>query len=254
MRLIELTIIYIAAGSPFAAHQLISTRSLKRAVAELLLWPITAISLLFKKRGAAYALAVAEAAERLIASLHELCEPFMGARNSEEVARSVIVARDSIEKYVCLTICAREAQPGSEPYEHETELYRVAGRKGTDLETAVRCLHRRNHARLVEHQGRARTELLHALAELREPFAENFKKDSSQAFLKFYSQALEFFSLAEDEKAAVAASRLLEAERARMRTIEREVSVSTENSSEVESCKPHARHLAFTGRSQSSRV
>ena len=178
MRLIEFAVIYMAAGSPFVAHQFTSMRGganpsalLKRAVAAFLLWPLTVISFFFKKnrkgaRRQSYASKVAEAGERLTASLYELtaslCE---GGRNSEEFSRSVIVLRDSIEKYVCLTVCAREAQPGSEPYRHETELYRVAGRKGEDLETAVRCLHRRNHARLVEHQGRARTELLHALVE-----------------------------------------------------------------------------------------
>src|SRR5207237_4880409 len=167
---------------------------------------------------------------------------------------------DRIEKYICLTLSARETRFGSQPYKHETELFRVAGRKGEDAATAVRCLHRRNHARLIEHQARERTELLHTLAELREITArereghpsksgETFQRNLSVIFLKLYGQALNLFSLTEDEKATGGASRLLEAECARLRRMEREVSGS--ESSEVdESCKTHAQHLALSGLTQ----
>ncbi|HMF56555.1 MAG TPA: hypothetical protein VK619_09440 [Pyrinomonadaceae bacterium] len=277
MKLIELTVIYLAAGSPFVAHRIISAHgranlltALAHSTVAFLLWPLTAISF-FLKRGETIKARkysdgnsdnkVEAAGERLTAALHNMCESAGGERNSENLARSVIVARDAVEKYICLTLSAEDSAT-SEPYEHEMEFYRVAGRKGADLKIAVGCLHRRNHERIVEHRARARTELLHALVELREIAArdmrehlpesdETSQRDLSVMSLKLYGHALDLFSLAEDERGVGGASRLIEAECARLRRLEREVAGSCEQSSEVdESCKTHAHHLAFTGPSQ----
>jgi hypothetical protein len=141
------------------------------------------------------------------------------------------------------------------------ELCRIAGRRGDDLLLAGRCLHRRNVARLLAHRERARSSLLHALAAVRELMDEaaarkyaTAARHASVAILRFYGCAVNLLSLLEDEAAARATLRLLDAECARLRRLE---AAGTERSQEQppigeEVCTPHAHPLAFTGPSQTS--
>ena len=111
--------------------------------------------------------------------------------------------------------------------ERETELFRLAGRKGEDLLLAGRCVRRRNIRRIVLHQARSRTGLLHALAEVREIVGlvaatanAGAARHLSVATLRFYASAFDLLSLLEDESAATSVARLLDAECARLRRLE----------------------------------
>src|SRR5947209_583983 len=170
MRLIEITIIYLAAGAPFGAHRFLEADheerpllALVNAAATMFIWPFTALSLLAGRRRAMRRAEETRAGnersiERLVKqltdALYEMCEGARGnsANYSEEFERAAMVVRDHVEKYVRLTL-AVETSAASQPYRHELELYRVAGRTGEDLEVAGLCLHRRNSVRLVEHRA-----------------------------------------------------------------------------------------------------
>ena len=134
--------------------------------------------------------------------------------------------RETVEKYVELTTLAAEANPDAPPSEREMELYRVAGRSGDDLLLAGQCIRRRNAARLVIHQARARMELLHALAEIREIIGTTALTETlaarrlSVALLRVYGNAFDLLSLLEDESAAMSIARLLNSECARLRHLE----------------------------------
>jgi hypothetical protein len=203
--------------------------------------------------------------------VQELAMPETDKDRSERVA---CVVHESLEKYIGLTLGAGETDGDAPPSEREMELCRIAGRTGQDLLLAGRCIHRRNVARLLAHREQARTDLLHALAEIRELFqdgtgtASSAARDGVQgarhlsvAVLRFYGQAINLLSLLEDEEGARRVARLLDAECARLRRLEAltsERSPEAEHPAGEESCKPHSRahehHLAFIGPSQTSRL
>lgn len=254
MRLSETITIYLAAGAPFGVnyflhkqHGMISRYALLKATGAMLLWPLTAVVILLNRliladaqetlnetENAIHERAsekIAQARRELLASLYraqEMAHQALVGR-SEKVERAVCVLRESIEKYVGLTMTTREIAHEAPPGEREIELCRVAGRTGDDLLLAGHCIHRRNVARLFDHRQRARTDFLHALAELREHTdgmhsvrltnavaARHF----SVAILKLYGQAINLLSLLEDQNAARGVARLLDAECARLRRLE----------------------------------
>ena len=237
MRLSELITIYLAAGAPFGFQHFLcrrgasSARSLSRAVRAALVWPLTAVKILFShlaSDGACAASArlheeVCRAQGKLLSSLYALAELAQDAK----VERAVRAAKEAVEKYVGLTLAAAEMDLDGAPTARELELYRVAGRKGADLLLAGRCVRRRNAARLNRHQARSRAELLRALAQVREwPRGDGalqgltVPRHTSVATVRLYACALNLLSLLEDETTATGVSKLLDAECARLRQLE----------------------------------
>jgi hypothetical protein len=283
MRMIEAITIYLAAGAPFGVSYYLRreqglghARALLRSSWAMLLWPVTAAAVFLarQRRGAeetdrdSAALRVEEKIEQakrqslaMLSKVEELARALPGreGRRSERVA---IVVRESVERYVGLTLGSRDANGDAPPSESELELSRVAGRTGDDLLLAGRCIHRRNVARLLAHRERARTGLLHALAELRELSADSSSQESSMmaarhasvAILRFYGQAINLLSLLEDEDAARKVARLLDAECARLRRLEAASPGRSQDAYRTgeEQCTPHTPRLAFTGRSPTS--
>ena len=250
MRLSETITIYLAAGAPFAVSYFLHARThrgraqlLLRAFAAGLLWPLAALRIFFARHPQNAAADLVEIAEQLheekideakrnlLSALHAVSEMANGAFGGacEKLERAACVLRDSVERYVGLAHAAGEADADAQPNASEFELFRIAGRRGEDLRLAGRCVHRRNVARLVEHQARARTELLHALAEIREAaeserpqlFANaSAARRLSLVTLKLYGHAVELLSLLEDTDAAMRAAQLLNQECARLRRLQ----------------------------------
>lgn len=240
----------------------------------MLLWPVAAVAAVFlarKRKGAeetereraalGFEEKIEQATRRLLAMLFKVEEqaralPGRQGRRSERVA---IVVRESVEKYVGLTLGSREASADAPPSESEMELSRLAGRTGDDLLLAGRCIHRRNVTRLLAHRERARADLLHALAELRELSADSSVPESnimaarhaSVAILRLYGHAVNLLSLLEDEDAARRVARLLDAECARLRRLEAASPGRSQDACRAEGeeqCTPPTPRLAFTGR------
>lgn len=253
MRLSEAITIYLAIGAPFGVsyflragqQQAARTHALLKSTGALLLWPVTAAIFLFLPPLSILKLAEASAttkstpggqrieqAEReLLAALYQVAElsPSHSSKDDGALEQATREVRAGIERHVELTQAAANFEADAPPSTREMELCRIAGRTGDDLLTAGRCTHRRNRARLVAHQARSRTELLHALANLREQVTSECFGSSkhiqsarhlSVAFLKFYGHAVNLLSLLEDERAAGGAARLLDAECARLRRLE----------------------------------
>ena len=276
MRLSEAITIYLAAGAPFGFHYFLRRcrrsagrlRPLYRAARAALLWPLAAAKLFLSRpstdeRGPAAALdeqaaqlneKIGRAQSKLLSSLYrlaELAQSSPGAENAR-VERVVRTVREVLEKYIGLTLAVAETDPDGPLGQRELELYRVAGRVGPDLLLAGRCVRRRNAARLALHQARSRVELLHALAEIRETVSagDAHRQNStaihhaSVAIVRLYACALNLLSLLEDETAAGGASRLLDAECARLRQLE---ATKEGRAAKEETCTAYTTQIVFNG-------
>lgn len=285
--MIEAITIYLAAGAPFGVNYYLRSEQrvgesralwLLRATGSALGWPLAALTIILARRRRSAAEAATDrnssfaspedekierARREMLATLGKVEELAQGfsERERRRCERAALLIRESIEKYMGLTLGAREASADARPAAREMELCRISGRTGDDLLMAGRCIHRRNVARLLAHRERARTHLLHALAELRELTDDNFAhknlaviRHTSVALVRFYAQAIHLLSLLEDEGTARLVARLLDAECGRLRRIESSLSNrAPEQQQSVtgeERCTPHIPPLAFIGPSQ----
>src|SRR5205085_9303349 len=90
-----------------------------------------------------------------------------GGPVDETGRHALFAARECVERYAGLALAGACAREDAAPAPRELELCRIAGRAGDDLLAAGRCVHRRNVTRLLAHRERARSELVHALADVR---------------------------------------------------------------------------------------
>jgi hypothetical protein len=285
MRLSETITIYLATGASFGVACYLrqhpgKSRSLAvlKAAGVMLLWPLAVSAILFTRQRPVNEQAASdeeaveaqrsekvERAKRnllaVIYALHDLVQESSG-QESEEMQRAVHLAHESVEKYVGLSSAASEINSEAAPTGREMELCRIAGRKGDDLLLAGRCIHRRNAARVIAHRNRARAEMIHALAELRELGEIDCAGASSdiqaahllsKAMLKVYSHAIELFSWLDDQEAAMSVARLLDVECARLRRLEAShLKASRRPPIGEERCTIHTPQLSFTGLPQKS--
>jgi hypothetical protein len=281
MRLSEAITIYLATGASFGVCNFLREQnrdsrfhnSLK-AIGAMILWPMAAAKILLSLQRpdkgeqideaegvrARFIEKINQAHREVLASLHSvlrLAQVSSGGQ-SAKVERASCALREMVEKYVGLTLSAAEDDPEAEPSEREMESCRIAGRTGEDLLLAGRCIHRRNSARLITHQARARTELLHALAEIRELAGNTVSSvNAKQAqhlsvgTVRFYSHVFNLLSLLEDETAAKGVARLMDAECWRLRRLET-FSQKETRATEEESCTRHATHTVFNSPPQTS--
>lgn len=274
MRLSEAITIYLAAGASFGVYNLQREHAsvsrfhiFLKATRAAILWPLAAVKILFppkqarlddeaERGNALFVERIARAQRQQLASLHRVMQlmEVSSVAQRAKAERAFCVVREIVEKYVGLTLAAAESQPDAQPSEREMELCRIAGRSGEDLSLAGRCVHRRNAARLIIHQARARTELLHALAEIREvagssasPSNAKAARHLSVAIVRFYVHIFNLLSLLEDETAAKGVARLIDAECWRLRRLEAH-SLKETHAAKEESCKTNVPQPIFTGR------
>jgi hypothetical protein len=179
----EIAIIYLATAAPFGVarffkeHERGERRRLARAAAAALLWPLAALRLVSKnlsrqrdKPGDETSLlderrveSVKRSTVNALRAVEDLLTSERGAA-VEAKRHALFAARQSVERYAGLALACASARDDDAPSTRETELFRVAGRAGDDLLVAGQCVRRRNHARLLAHRERARSELVHSLA------------------------------------------------------------------------------------------
>ncbi|MBC7912420.1 MAG: hypothetical protein H7Y30_18075, partial [Pyrinomonadaceae bacterium] len=235
----ETITIYLAVAAPFAVSYFLRQRHCQqhaqlflKSVSAGLLWPLAAIRYLLARArqqtlratrqpetiSNRQEMQVEEAKRSFLNALYEVRAraPDKSGSENEKLERAAYVLRDSVEKYVGLADAVKDDAIDDEPDARELELFRIAGRKGEDLLLAGRCAHRHNVKRVREHHTRARTELLHALAEVGE--AASFVRPAaaanaasarrlSIATLRLYGRAVDLLSLLEDEDAALKVAR-----------------------------------------------
>jgi hypothetical protein len=168
-----------------------------------------------------------------------------GALAEESERHQFYAARECVERYAGLATACAEASADARPTPREMELCRIAGRGGDDQEVAGRggddllvagrCVHRRNVTRLVAHRERAGSELVHALAAVREAAHQTYSptpasysaeelraagarriptdpRRVSESLARALSRAVELLSLFDERTALVSVARMLDAE------------------------------------------
>jgi hypothetical protein len=242
-------------------------RSAAKAAAAALAWPLTAL-LLLSRRAAARDAGASTPTDSLAADEREVERARRSTVNAllafedslaerghvgEAERHALFAARECVERYAGLALACEGARRDDAPTPRELELCRIAGRAGDDLLAGGRCVHRRNVTRLLAHRERARAELVHALAEVRELAHNSYplprllysaeragdgsvkqRPDSeqaaaaanseqvSEALLRALARTIELLSLFDDHATVVSVARLLEAERARLSRLEAE--------------------------------
>jgi hypothetical protein len=255
----QLAIIYLATAAPFGVTHFLDRRAphkrrasaLAKAAAAAFAWPLTAF-LFLRKRAALRTgrpvgddrclshgeRSVEQVKRETVNSLLAVEDILLGACGfkSEAERHALFVARASVERYAGLALACADADADADASARELELYRVAGSEDGDLLVAGRCVHRRNVTRLRVHRERARAELVHALAGVREVahtvYAtsqpvysparadEHAAKQISEALLQALARAVELLSLFDDRAAVLSVARLLDSECARLRRLE----------------------------------
>lgn len=255
MRLYEIITIYLAAGAPVGVTCFLHRRTrrsfahaLAAASAVWLVWPVSLIQTLLEQsekfaRLSARANDVSDeqsherkierAAHALALALYAVEDAYDETRRgNDKIYRQIVfAARRSVERFTGLAlIVAQERQmPEHMPTKREMETCRIAGRTGDDLLIAGLCIRRRGRARLFAHYKRACTELVHALAGVRElldregfasPHEYAAARSVSEKIIRVYASAIEVLSLLDEQTTAIMVARLLDAECARLRRLE----------------------------------
>jgi hypothetical protein len=291
MILNELFIIYLAAAAPFGVARFLSEHSggarvgaaLLSAAGAALAWPFTSLphllrrlaSLRTKESDGAEGGApderrveeVKRAAVNALRSVEDLLEE-TGALDEESERHKFYAARECVERYAGLAVACTSASADARPTPREMELCRIAGRGGDDLLVAGRCVHRRNVTRLVAHRERASSELVHALAAVREAAHKKYPSASasysseqlraagarriaadprrtSEALSRALSRVVELLSLFDERAALVSVARMLDAECTRARRAESAAAEAGGSLEGEEPCTTQAVPTAF---------
>jgi hypothetical protein len=287
----ELFIIYLAAAAPFGVARFLSehaggaaTRTaLFRAAGAALGWPFTSLPRLLGRlaslatrdtnaaeSGAPDARRVEEVKRAAVNALRVVEDLLAdaGALDEESERHKLYAARECVERYAGLAVAGATATADARPTPREMELCRIAGRGGDDLLVAGRCVHRRNVTRLVAHRERAGSELVHALAAVREAAhriyppasysAEQLRaagarripgdpRRTSEALSRALSRVVELLSLFDERAALVSVARMLDAECARARRAESAAAAAGGGPEGEEPCTTQAVPTAFVG-------
>ncbi|MDQ3651075.1 MAG: hypothetical protein M3458_12520 [Acidobacteriota bacterium] len=247
MRLSETITIYLAVAAPIgvsqylrddAASSISRVRALALAAGAALVWPVTLWLMWLSHRRARAGVVLGErdapsfdqridrAKRAVLAAIHQVEDIVLRSLDlsGEQSRYALFAAREAFERYVGLSVAASEVVTDRTPSARETELCRVAGRRGEDLLIAGLCTQRRGVARLLAHRDRARHDALHALAELHEMMSRNrvalhadAARQLAETMLQVYTRAIDLFSMLDDRRAATTTARLLDSQCARVR-------------------------------------
>jgi hypothetical protein len=289
----EIFIIYLAAAAPFGVARFLSEHSggagvgasLLRAAGAGLAWPFTSLPRLLRRLASLRTVEpraddesapderrveeVKRAAVNALRSVEDLLAE-AGALEEEAERHTLYAARECVERYAGLASACAEATADARPTPREMELCRIAGRGGDDLLVAGRCVHRRNVTRLVAHRERASSELVHALAAVREsahkihpPAHASYSSEqlraagarripldprlSAEALSRALSRIVELLSLFDERAALVSVARMLDAECARARRAESAAAAMEGGPEGEEPCTTQAVPTAFVG-------
>lgn len=289
----ELFIIYLAAAAPFGVARFLSEHSggaglgasLLKAAGAGLAWPFTSLPRLLrrlaalraKETNAAEACApderrvdeVKRAAVNALRVVEDLLAD-AGALDEESERHKLYAARECVERYAGLAVACATASADARPTPREMELCRIAGRGGDDLLVAGRCVHRRNVTRLLAHRERAGSELVHALAAVREAAHKTYPtapatysaeelraagarripsdpRRTSEALSRALSRVVELLSLFDERAALVSVARMLDAECGRARRADSAAADVGGGLEGEESCTTQAVPTAFVG-------
>lgn len=266
MRLTEALTIYLAIGASFGVARLFNARSafrarvLLKAIGSALAWPVAALRLgrdLARDSDKATvrtetALDVAQrrarrAFEEALCQVEETASVSENSVARNDFERSVRELLSAIDQHFHLRSALQAMSIDAAPLPLASELCRLSGRTGNDLQIAAACLHRQNKARLDTHCAKSSDELIVALERLRTMADEHAPSAPAQLahrqnMLTLYCLTIELVSQLDDAATAVRIGRLVDDECAKLRRAEQRGGQANENDSEVSKISAPANH------------
>jgi hypothetical protein len=236
MRLVDFIVIYLAAGAPFAARQLMGTSGPRtvlpvlKSVANGITWPLSLLNYLSGRSDTEQTTSTAVdtvsprcsvdvALVQLVNHLDLLSISIFFNTDPQSSAFEDVIKRVRLaaEKYAALTLAVGEMAHDDSPAPHQIELARIAGRTGDDLLIAGICAHRQCFLKLAAQRTKSRNELFDVLNKLLELVYDSANSRHRRfataskarvAVAEFYYSIRRLFQAAGDETTAdlVAAS------------------------------------------------
>lgn len=171
MSLSEFLTIYLAIGAPFGVYYFLKERGetvsltlILKSVGAALIWFLFAPQL-FKERLLKVQIAPPKAAleffpqERLETISQNLQNAF-AEFSKNEISTSYFEFRETLERYIGLTLAVQNSSLNGAIAEHELAVFRLARREKRDLQIAGKIIHRKNYLRLQQHLAIARRDFL----------------------------------------------------------------------------------------------
>ena len=181
MRLVDFIVIYLAAGAPFAARQLMGTSGPRtvlpvlKSVAHGITWPLSLLNYLSGRSSTARntvspVCGVDVALLQFVNDLDLLSFSVFSNTDPQSSAFEDVIKRVRLaaEKYAALTLAMGEMAHDDSPAPHQSELARIAGLTGDDLLIAGICAHRQSFLKLAAQRTKSRNELFDDLNKLLE--------------------------------------------------------------------------------------
>lgn len=171
MTFTEFLTIYLAIGAPFGAYYFLKKRLkdpnlflILKSVAVTLIWFVFAARLI------KYHLLLIQNTQsnanldflrgsKIEAASQNLQKAY-AKLPSCKASISFFEFRETLERYIGLTLAVQSSSLSSPAPEHELEIFRIAGFEKGDLQLAGKLFHRKNYSRLHHHQERARRDFL----------------------------------------------------------------------------------------------
>ncbi len=115
----------------------------------------------------------------------------------DETPISFFEFRETLDRYIGLSLAVKTSAPDSSVPNHELEIFRVANFEKSDLQLAGKIFHRKNYLRLQHHQEQASRDFL----QIHRLLKENFKAETDgklEAWQQYQTEALRLSEWLED--------------------------------------------------------
>ncbi|MBC7795852.1 MAG: hypothetical protein H7Z37_03150 [Pyrinomonadaceae bacterium] len=225
MNFIEFLTIYLAIGAAFGAHYYLyqrrsfSTALLFQTLCATVFWVLYAakkiyINLLTPKDTRNQSVLDSSAEIGIESVKRDLQTSFINLSINDD-SLSYFRFNETVERYVGLSLALQNSTIEAKPTASETETFRISGFDKHEIETAGRCLHRKNFLKLQAHQAFARQEI----AETIESIADSLKsRESSYAapnldsreWREFQHDLLSLFEILSDKQTKSSVTRIFD--------------------------------------------
>ena len=118
--------------------------------------------------------------------------------------------RETLERFVGLTLASQQSSVNSPAASHESEIFRIVGHHPRALRLAENISHRKNYLRLQTHQALARQDFLRVCRDLQEKVSADESGDKVKIWQSYQSEVARLLNLLKDENAVQSFANLSE--------------------------------------------
>jgi hypothetical protein len=211
MTFIEFFTTYLAVGAPFGVYYFLKHRRklfgialLAKSIATALLWFLFAVRLLrqwsFSSNSVLRRSNRSFSLENKIEGASQNVLNIFAAISREAPTPSFFEFRETLERYVGLTLAAEHSSVTAPVAKREIEIFRVVGYEPRALQLAGKIIHRTNYLRLKSHQSLARHDFLQVCRSLKGRFL-NQSNSKLEIWQQYQTEVMRLFDLLGDLEA-----------------------------------------------------